>query len=490
MTAAFRCLCLVLVLCASAVRAEERVALIIGNSTYGTVSSLDNPAHDARLMGDALEELGFDVTTLIDTTQIDMKRGIAQFGRNLRKAGPDATGLFYYAGHGVQSFGTNYLLPVDVELSDAADLDLVAIEAQSVLRQMFSAKNQTNIIILDACRNNPFSDIPEFNDNGLAEMQAPTGSYLAYATAPGGVALDGLEGNSPFTRAVASQISTPGLPIEQMFKNVRVEVIEKTGGQQTPWDSSSLTSDFVFAAATPMSTEELQELQLWNSVQASGDPVQIMLFLRGYPAGNYADDARALLSVLMEKELADPNAAKPAPAAQGPSAEEQKMFEAAQADGSIGGYDAYLQAFPKGVFAEFVTQELAALRKNAGLDPDSDGAVPDPKPAPDTTKVAPSPSDGAITFTGVLPTDQPGLAGKSIAELIKMSPLFPPVEGLPESYWKQQTCSNCHEWTQDRLCTQATTYLSMNKQRSLDKDHPFGGVLKHNLKDWAAGGCK
>lgn len=491
MSAALRCLCLALLFIAGAVQAEERVALIIGNSTYGTVSSLDNPAHDARLMGETLEQLGFTVTTLIDTTQIDMKRGIAQFGRDLRNAGSDATGLFYYAGHGVQSYGTNYLLPVDVALADAADLDLVAIEAQSVLRQMFSARNQTNIIILDACRNNPFSDIPEFNDNGLAEMQAPTGSYLAYATAPGGVALDGLEGNSPFTRAVATQMSTPGLPIEKMFKNVRVEVIEKTGGQQTPWDSSSLTSDFVFAKTTPMTPEELQELQLWNSVQASGDPVQIMLFLRGYPDGTYAGEARSLLSVLMEKELTNPEQAKPDPVATGPSADEQKLFEAAQADGSIAGYDAYLKSYPEGVFAEFATQELVAIRKNSGLDPDGDGVVaaaPEPEPAP--TPTAPADNNGTITFTAALATDAPELIGKSIADMITMSPLFPPIEGLPEAYWKEQTCSNCHQWTQDRLCEQANTYLSLNKQRSLDKDHPFGGVLKHNLKNWAAGGCQ
>ena len=150
-----------------------------------------------------------------------MKRAIAQFGRELRKAGGDATGLFYYAGHGVQSFGNNYLLPVDVSLSDAADLDLVAVEAQSVLRQMASARNRTNIVILDACRNNPFSEIPELDDNGLAEMKAPTGTFLAYATAPGGVALDGLGGNSPFTQAVVEQIVEPGQPIEQLFEQVR-----------------------------------------------------------------------------------------------------------------------------------------------------------------------------------------------------------------------------------------------------------------------------
>ncbi|MBK0327147.1 caspase family protein [Rhodobacteraceae bacterium F11138] len=469
--------------------AQDRLALVVGNSSYGTVSPLDNPSQDARLISETLEELDFRVTLLLDADQTAMKRGIAQFGRDLRNAGPEATGLFYYAGHGVQSFGTNYLLPVDVALNDAADLDLVAVEAQSVLRQMFSARNKTNIVILDACRNNPFSDIPDFNDNGLAEMQAPTGTFLAYATAPGGVALDGLEDNSPFTHALARQMTTPGVRIEQMFKKVRVEVIDQTGGKQTPWDASSLTSDFVFAEKEPMSSEELQELQLWNSVQASGDPVQIMLFLRGYSDGKYAGDARKLLAVLMEKELSDPAPAKPAPAAQGPSETEQKMFESAQAAGSIEGYQSYLDAFPQGVFAEFASQELAALQKQSGQDPVGEGVTPEPEiaatPAPE-----PEAEPGSITFDTVLASDQPAISGRSIAELVQGSPLYPPIEGLPEAYWKDKSCSNCHQWTQDRLCTQANSYLSLNMQRSLDKKHPFGGALKRHLKTWAAGGCK
>ncbi|MDK3074827.1 caspase family protein [Sedimentitalea sp. JM2-8] len=478
-----------LLLVAAPVSAQDRLALVIGNSGYGTVSPLDNPSHDARLIAGTLEDLGFTVMLLLDGTQNDMKRSISQFGRDLRDAGPDATGLFYYAGHGVQSFGTNYLLPVDVALSNAADLDLVAVEAQSVLRQMFSARNKTNIVILDACRNNPFSDILEFNDNGLAEMQAPTGTFLAYATAPGGVALDGTEGNSPFTRSMATQMTTPGLRIEQMFKNVRVEVIEKTKGQQTPWDASSLTSDFVFAEEEPMSPEQLQELQLWKSVQASGDPVQIMLFLRGYPEGAYAQDARALLAVLMEKELTDPSAPKPVPVAKGPSEAERKMFETAQAEASIAGYESFLKAFPDGVFAEFAAGEIVALRKKNGTDPIGEGVTP----APDTALAATPPLTvqpaETVTFTSAISSELSDLSGKSIADIIKMSPLFPPVDGLPDEYWKDKSCSNCHQWTQDRLCTQANSYLSLNMQRSLDKKHPFGGALKRNLKIWAAGGC-
>lgn len=489
MRLAFSVWCFLLAVSALPSWAGNRLALVVGNSTYSAVSPLDNPVHDAQLIAKTLEQLDFDVTLLVDSTQNDMKRGISQFGRKLREAGPDATGLFYYAGHGVQSYGTNYLLPVDVALEDPADLDLVAVEAQSVLRQMFSARNKTNIMILDACRNNPFSDIPDFNDNGLAEMQAPTGTFLAYATAPGGVALDGVDSNSPFTRSMAVQMATPGLRIEQMFKKVRVEVIEQTNGQQTPWDASSLTSDFVFAEEEPMTPEQLQELQLWNSVQASGDPVQIMLFLRGYPDGTYAQDARTLLSVLMERELTDPNPPAPEPVAKGPSAKEQALFEAAQANPSEDAYTAYLDAFPQGVFAEFASQELVALKQKNGTDPIGEGVTQPVAPvvaAPAPELVVPS---GPVTFKSALASDSPSISGRSIEDLIAMSPLYPPIEGLPEEYWKDKTCSNCHQWTQDRLCTQAEAYLSVNMERSLDKKHPFGGALKQNLKAWASAGC-
>ena len=277
------------------VMAEERIALIVGNSGYGSVEALDNPANDARLMAEALEMRGFQVTILLDATQIDLKRGIAQFGRDLRAAGREATGLFYYAGHGVQSFGRNYLLPVDVSLTDAADLDLVSVAADSVLRQMASARNRTNIVILDACRNNPFETIADMNDNGLAEMKAPAGTLLAYSTAPGAVAMDGAGDNSPYTRALVDTLATPGLPIEQLFKKVRISVMDQTNGFQTPWETSSLIGDFMFEPAAAPNPIQVATVQLWEQVKATNDPLQVMLYLRAYPNSPFADEAQAML---------------------------------------------------------------------------------------------------------------------------------------------------------------------------------------------------
>lgn len=280
---------------AGTLRAEQRVALVIGNAGYEINPALDNPAHDARLMAETLGSLGFEVIQLIDADQATMKDAIANFGRSLRAGGPDTVGLFYYAGHAVQAKGNNYLIPIRSTIRDEADLDLVGVEGRWVLRQMESARNITNIVILDACRDNPFAEVGSL-EQGLARMDAPTGTFITYATAPGKVAFDGTGMNSPFTTALAQAMTQPGVPIEQMFKDVRVAVLEATNGAQTPWDSSSLVRDFTFRPAEMPTAEETAERRLWEAVSESRDPVQLVLFLRNYPDSPYADEARGLVN--------------------------------------------------------------------------------------------------------------------------------------------------------------------------------------------------
>lgn len=497
-------MCLVCLLgLATSALAEARIALVIGNGNYDAVTSLDNAVNDAELMAQSLEALGFDVRLVQDADQGELKRAVAEFGRALRAGGSEAVGLFYYAGHGVQSFGANYLLPVDADLTVAADLDLVGLEAASVLRQMASARNRTNIVILDACRNNPFEDIPDMDDNGLAEMKAPTGTFLAYATAPGAVALDGVGRNSPFTAALAATMPTENLPIEQLFKEVRVKVIAETGGAQTPWDTSSLTREFVFREGEKLTPEQVAEEQLWLSVRETADPVQIMLFLRSYPDGRYEGEARGLLGEVLKSELGstkeeepEPTATapapepEPAPQVQTPAASETDLMETARSSGRIEDYQAYLDAYPDGVFAELVKIEIASLRAKSSTDPigppaEETAAAASPEAATDELT-----DDFVVRLDDPLRHGPPEIVGRTIMQVTELSPLYPPIEGLPEAMWKTQSCSNCHQWTRDALCTQAKTYLQESGTRALAKEHPFGGGFKRNLRAWARGDCQ
>jgi formylglycine-generating enzyme required for sulfatase activity len=233
--------------CGHPAAAEPRYALVIGNGNYGSsFSKLPNPPNDARLVSKALTDAGFKVTTIIDADQKAMKRAFVDFGKLLNDAGPEAVGLFYYAGHGVQVDGANYLIPTNAAIENEADVDVEAVNADSVLRQMEFAGNRMNIIILDACRNNPLPAGKRSAEKGLARMDAPKGSFLAYSTAPGATAVDGKGSNSPYSAALAKAIENDRVPLEQLFRQVRVDVMAATGEDQVPWDASSLTGEFFF----------------------------------------------------------------------------------------------------------------------------------------------------------------------------------------------------------------------------------------------------
>ncbi|MEO1054444.1 MAG: caspase family protein [Bacteroidota bacterium] len=224
---------------------EKRIALVIGNADYRNGGELKNPLNDARAMAKTLRQLGFEVMTAENTSQADMKKAIDQFGR--RMEGYDI-GLFYYAGHGIQSKGKNYMIPIEADLQNEQQVEYDCIAADRVLAFMDHAGSRVNIIILDACRNNPFerSWSRSGSGNGLAFMNAPTGSIIAYATSPGNTASDGDGQNGLYTEALLKHMKSPGLTIEQVFKKVRGEVEQRSGSQQTPWESTSLKGDFYF----------------------------------------------------------------------------------------------------------------------------------------------------------------------------------------------------------------------------------------------------
>jgi formylglycine-generating enzyme required for sulfatase activity len=236
-------LALAILMPAAATATEPRIALVIGNSTYAS-GPLPNPANDAKLLGDTLKQLGFEVIVRRNADQITMKRAIQEFGTRLDKAGPEAIGLFYYAGHGVQLSGRNYLIPTTANIEREADVEIEAVSADWVIEQMRYARNRLNIVILDACRNNPFTRSMRSADRGLATMDAPAGILIAYSTAPGAVAEDGNGRNSPYTTALTKTMLELYAPVEQVFKHVRIDVMSATSGKQVPWESSSLTGDF------------------------------------------------------------------------------------------------------------------------------------------------------------------------------------------------------------------------------------------------------
>ena len=223
-----------------------KIALIVGNSAY-LDSPLRNPVHDANLIEKTLTSLGFEVIKHLDVTQNAFKRAIRDFGDKLELAGKDSIGLFYYSGHGIQTNGINYLIPVNAEIRRESDVGIEAVPASDVLSVMDYARNRLNIVILDACRNNPFARSFRSASRGLARMSAPQGTLVAYATAPGKVARDGDGNNSPYTAALTRMMTKPNLVIEQMFKSVRRNVMAATHNRQIPWESSSLTDDFFFS---------------------------------------------------------------------------------------------------------------------------------------------------------------------------------------------------------------------------------------------------
>ena len=226
---------------------KERIALVIGNGQYKSVP-LNNPANDANDMAKALKKCGFKVTYRENIGQREMEEAIRKFGKNLQSGG---VGLFFFAGHGVQIGGRNYLIPTDATIHEKADVKYEAVDAGRVLDAMEWAENELNIVILDACRDNPYgSDFRSIN-RGLARMDAPKGTIIAYSTSPGKVAMDGKDGNSPYTKALLKYMDFEDLTLEQVFKKVRKEIYAATNGKQIPWESTSLTGTFYFKNTEP-----------------------------------------------------------------------------------------------------------------------------------------------------------------------------------------------------------------------------------------------
>jgi len=241
-----------LALATGAAALENRVALVIGNSDY-KIAPLKNPVNDARAIAATLGKLGFEVLT---GENLNRKAMLQQMRAFRDKLGPDSIGLFYYAGHGIQVKGQNYLIPVDAAVRSEAEIDEESVNLANLLDRLDEAKNPINIVILDACRDNPFARSFRSASRGLAQVDAPTGTLIAYATAPGRTAADGDGANGVYTEEMLRVLRTPGLKVEDVLKRVRAGVVQRTKGLQTPWDASSLIGDFYFIPPVPVAAAQ------------------------------------------------------------------------------------------------------------------------------------------------------------------------------------------------------------------------------------------
>ena len=274
-------------LSASLAWAGDRVALVIGNSEYEAVGSLDNPRNDALDISVALEGLGFDVLLGRDLTQAAMQTMIRDFADTARDAD---VALFYYAGHGFQVDGQNYLVPTDAAISVSSDAIAQTVAMTAILQAIHQAPG-LKLIFLDACRDNPFGATSR-DDQGLAQIGTEADFMFAYATQPGNVAYDGTGRNSFFTKALLHHLYTPGQQLSELMIAVRRDVIAATGGQQIPWENSSLTRQFVFDTSPPDTSGETLFYQVAASMQ---DSEMMRLYLDSYPEGAHRGEVLAFL---------------------------------------------------------------------------------------------------------------------------------------------------------------------------------------------------
>ena len=287
---------------------DLRIALVIGNAAYAA-APLANPGNDARAMRDALQGMGFTVIEARDASKAQMQAAITRAGTALK--GHRGIGMLYYAGHGLQLDWRNYMVPVDARINSAAEVSAQAVDVQAVIDAFKAAGNRINIVVLDACRDNPFAATA--SGKGLAQMDAPPGTLLAYATAPGNVAEDGdaKSGNGLYTQFLVKELAQPAAKIEDVFKRVRLQVRMQSQGRQIPWESTSLEDDFYFdVKAKPAALSEADdaqqrklELEGWVRIAESMRAADFSDYLLQFPNGHYAELAQFKLDQLATPQV-------------------------------------------------------------------------------------------------------------------------------------------------------------------------------------------
>ena len=325
-------------------KSGDRLALIIGNGAYKS-GPLKNPTNDALDMTELLRRFGFKVIHRQNIGAREMERSIREFKKQLKEA---KVGLFYFSGHGMSVGGRNFLIPIDAEIYDETDVKYESVDAGRVLDAMRMAGTELNLVILDACRDNPFAKSFRTAQQGLARMDAPTGTIIAYATSPGSIAADGEGRNGVYTGSLLRHLPKPDLKIEDVLKQVRKDVIAVTNSKQIPWESTSLTGDFFLAhslssplesvaqapVAGPSSSaktvgannRELEAL-FWESVKDSTDPDMLQSYLNQFPQGLFAPLAKIKIAKLQSASGPDTKPASKPAAQPTPQKAEPKPLE-------------------------------------------------------------------------------------------------------------------------------------------------------------------
>jgi uncharacterized caspase-like protein len=334
-----------------------RLALVIGNANYTRLGALDNPGRDAQLMAEKLGQLGFEVTAVADRDLKTMTADVEEFSRKVKERGPQTVSLLYYAGHGLESDGVNYFVPVNADIRKRSDIAPQSLSVKRVADRLASSGNQLNILIIDACRDNPFPQgVAPSGTAGMVPMGAVYGVFIASATGSGRVALDGDDGHSPYTRALAEAIATPGEKLEDVFKSVRRQVRLSTREQQIPWESTALEFDFYFVPPTPPPS---QSQQLLAAAKETANPALYDLLIERFPASPEAAEARAAVTKLKSAQPADPATASSAAAL---------VLSRARAAQTPDAYDLVAALFPDTPEAEEARAAAARLREVTVLD--------------------------------------------------------------------------------------------------------------------------
>ena len=372
---------------AASAAAENRMALVIGNSIYRSIPTLAAPANDAKLLAGLLQSAGFQILWGSDVGQNDMRRAVRDFAADVAAMGPDTIALVFYSGYGIQIDGENFLIPVDAMIERKPDVAIEALRLSDLINSLAAVPSKARIVIIDAAQGNPYARFRDSSGRGLAMADAPAGSIIAYSAAPGTEAPDAARTGSPFVAALIAVAKIPGLPVDELLRLVRVAVHEATDGRQTPWENSSLTAGVAFvpsAAATvtpPKPKQNTADLTKEVGSLSEADAFELVLgedsveayqaFLAVHASSPFGARARALLD----------------------RRRQMIAFHDAERSGSAAAMEAYLRRFPdsdltvtaRGLLERARTHSTSAAPANAGDPPRSAAVTPtSPDRTPDT----------------------------------------------------------------------------------------------------------